>query len=64
MEPLHGFESGINVLEGAGENVMNAGPAIGRWRAFIKRVQRSVARLRQLFLKDLVCPPEFENPFF
>ena len=38
MKPLHGFEAGIDVLEGTGEDMMNAGAAIGRWRAFIKGI--------------------------
>ena len=38
MEPLHGLEAGIDVLEGTGEDMMNAGAAIGRWWAFIKGI--------------------------
>ena len=38
QETLHGFVTAENILDGAGNHMVNAGHAVGRRRTFIKHV--------------------------
>ena len=61
MEPLHGFVTGIDILETARQDVVNAGFAVGRRRPLIEGKERPTRALLQAFFKHCLLPPEFKD---
>src|SRR5690606_6245523 len=58
---LHGLVAGEDVLEGARQHVMDAGPAVGRGRSFEEDVFGAALALAHAALKDVALAPELEN---
>ena len=58
---LHGLETGNDVLEDAGEDVMDAGRAISRRGALEEREDRTVLALLHGATKDVIVLPELQH---
>ena len=61
MMPAHVLVAGKDVLEGAGQYMMNSGFAIRGWRSVIPHEQRFAFALFLAFDEHVVVVPEFEN---
>jgi hypothetical protein len=61
MEPAHRLVARIKVLEGAGQDVMNAGPAVGRRRSLVEHELRPRAPFRHDLAEDVLAAPEIED---
>ena len=61
METLHGFVAGIDILETARQDVVDAGFAVCRRRTLIEGKKRSTRALLQAFLKHRLRPPELKD---
>src|SRR5581483_11330936 len=64
VEAVHHLVARKQVFEGTRQDVMNAGPPIGRGRAFVKHIARTVFTPFQGTLEDLVLAPEGKLFFF
>ena len=60
----HRLVTGEDILEGARQDVMHAGFAIGCWRAFIKNVFRPSLAVGFRFGEDVMEFPKTQHPFF
>ena len=61
---LHGLVARNKVLEHAGEDVVDAGTGVRRWRAFVERKEAVGGALIDAAAKDLLLLPEFEDARF
>ena len=61
VEPPHGFVAGINILETAREDVVDAGFAVGGGRPIVESKKGFACAMLQAFLKHRLVPPEFKN---
>ena len=61
METLHRFVAGINILETACEDVVDAGFAVGGGRPIVESKKGPARTVLQALLKHRLVPPEFKN---
>ena len=62
VKAAHVLETRKHVLEGARQNMMDAGLAIGRGRTFVPGKQRPALALLETFLEHVLIAPEGEHP--
>jgi len=62
LESAHGLVAVECVLDGAAQDVVDAGMAIGRGRAFEENKLRLAFTLVDTFVENIVLLPRFEHP--
>ena len=60
----HSLVTTDDVFEGAGEDMMKTGAAVGAGGAFIKNKSFAFFGLSKRFLKNIVFSPKIQNGFF
>ncbi len=63
LEPAHGLVAAYQILDGAGDHVMNPRLSVGRRWAFIEHEVRSILSDPDALVKDVIRLPELEYPF-
>ena len=62
--PLHGAVPGDHILDGPGLHMADVGFAVGRGRAVIEGVDRTLLPALHALPEDVLLPPEFFHLFF